>query len=286
MNWLGKLERKFGRYAVKNLMLYITILYGVGLIINIAEPSFYWLHLSLNISKILQGQVWRLITFIVYPPSDSIFWALILGYMFYNIGSTLEHIWGSFRFNIYYISGILFHIIGAFIVYFIWDGSALVTTSYLNWSLFIAFAATFPDTKFLLLYLIPVKAKVLGIIESVIFVISFVFAIVSRDWATALMIVMCTLNFVVFFILTRKQQWATPKVMKQRVKFKTEMKTAQMKFGQHNHKCSVCGQTDIDNPDLEFRYCSKCSGGKEYCMEHLYTHIHVTDDNKQHGNRL
>lgn len=278
MNWFGKLERKLRKYAVKNLMLYITILYAVGLVINIVDPSFYWLHLSLNTSKILQGEVWRLVTFIVYPTSGGIFWSLVMTYVFYNIGSTLERIWGSFRFNVYFISGILFHIIGAIIVYFIWHGSALVTTEYLNWSLFIAFAATFPDTKFLLLYLIPIKAKVLGIIESLVFVFTFVIAIISKDWATALMIVMCTLNFVVFFIITRKQQWASPKVMKQKVKFKTEMMAAQVKFGQHNHKCTICGQTDIDNPDLEFRYCSKCLGGREYCMEHLYTHVHVTDE--------
>ncbi len=280
MNWFGKFERKMNKYAVKNLMLYITILYGVGLVISVVDPGFYWLHLSLNIQEILHGEVWRLVTFIVYPTGGGIFWSLVMTYVFYNIGSTLERVWGSFRFNVYFISGILFHIIGAFIVYFIWHGSALVTTEYLNWSLFIAFAATFPDTKFLLLYLIPIKAKVLGIIESLVFVISFVMAIISKDWATALMIVMCTLNFIVFFIVTRKQQWASPKVMKQKVKFKTEMMTAQMKFGQHNHKCTICGQTDIDNTDLEFRYCSKCLGGREYCMEHLYTHVHITDDNK------
>lgn len=261
-------------------MLYITILYAVGLIINIADPSFYWLNLSLDVSKILQGQVWRLITFIVYPPSGGTFFALIMGYMFYNIGSTLERIWGSFRFNVYFISGILFHIIGSFIVYFILRQPVLITTSYLNWSLLIAFAITFPDTQFLLLYLIPIKAKVLGVIESIMFAVLLVMAIIDGNWATAIMIIMCTLNVLLFFLMTRKQQWASPKVMKQRVKFKTEMKTAQMKFGQHNHKCAICGQTDIDNPDLEFRYCSKCLGGREYCMEHLYTHVHVTDENK------
>ncbi len=280
MNWFGKLERKLGRYAIRNLMLYITILYAVGFALSIIDPTFYWLNLSLDVSKILKGEVWRLITFIVYPPSGSVFWALISAYLFYSIGSTLERIWGSFRFNVYLFSGILFHIIGAFIVYFAFGKHVFITTEYLNWSLFIAFAATFPDNIFLLFYLIPIKAKVLGIIESIMFAVYFVMAIISKDWGTAIMIFMCTLNFVLFFIITRNQQWGSPKVMKQRVKFKTEMKTANIKFGQHNHKCAICGQTDIDNPDMEFRYCSKCQGGKEYCMEHLYTHVHVTGDNK------
>ena len=44
------------------------------------------------------------------------------------------------------------------------------------------------------------------------------------------------------------------------------------------HKCAVCGRTELDAPDLEFRYCSKCAGDHEYCSEHLYTHTHVTED--------
>ena len=282
MNWLTKLERKIGKYAVKNLMLYVTVLYAAGLIINIYDPLFYFQYLSLDIARILHGEVWRLITFIVYPPSDNLFFALIMGYMFYSIGVTLERIWGSFKFNVYFISGILFHIIGAFIVYFIWHNSSMyITTDYLNWSLFFAFAATFPDMQFLLFFLIPVKAKVLGIIDGVLFAVSFVMAIVSGNWATAVMIIMCILNFIIFFLSTKNQPWASPKVMKQKVKFKREMSTSQVKSWQPRHKCAVCGQTEFDNPNLEFRYCSKCAGGKEYCMEHLYTHVHVGSDKKE-----
>lgn len=280
MNWLTRLERKIGKYAIRNLMLYVTILYGIGIVINIADPTFYFLNLSLDIQKVLQGQVWRLITFIIYPPSSGVFFAIIMGYMFFSIGSTLEHIWGSFKFNVYFISGIIFHIIGAFFVYFVFHENVYVTTEYLNWSLFFAFAATFPDTQFLLFYLIPVKAKILGIIDGVMFIVSFVMAIVRRDWATAVMIIMCILNFLIFFLLTRKQPWASPHVVKQRVKFRKEMEASSSKSWQPKHRCAVCGRTEQDDPNLEFRYCSKCSGGKEYCMEHLYTHVHVNDDNK------
>ncbi|MBQ9886797.1 MAG: hypothetical protein IJM37_08080 [Lachnospiraceae bacterium] len=278
MDWLSKLERRFGRFAIKNLMLYVVILYGIGLIINLTRPQFYYDYLALVVPQVLKGQVWRLFTFLIYPPTGNIFFAVIMGYVYYSIGNTLEHMWGSFKFNVYFISGVLFHILGLFIVYFLWENTIFVTTDYLNLSLFLAFAATFPDAQFLLFYLIPVKAKILGLIDAAVFAFSFVMALINHDWSMAVIIVMSFLNFLVFFFTTKRFSFASPGVMKQRVKFKSAMNSSQHRAGQAYHKCAICGQTELDNPALEFRYCSKCAGGREYCMEHLYTHVHIKED--------
>ena len=200
MDWLSKLERRFGRFAIKNLMLYVVILYGIGLIINLTRPQFYYDYLALVVPQVLKGQVWRLFTFLIYPPTGNIFFAVIMGYVYYSIGNTLEHMWGSFKFNVYFISGVLFHILGLFIVYFLWENTIFVTTDYLNLSLFLAFAATFPDAQFLLFYLIPVKAKILGLIDAAVFAFSFVMALINHDWSMAVIIVMSFLNFLVFLL--------------------------------------------------------------------------------------
>lgn len=159
MNWLDKLERKFGRYAIHNLMYYIIILYAVGFVFQMINPSFYYNYLSLDAAAILHGQIWRIVTFIIQPPSSSLLFIIIVLYFYYVLGSNLERTWGAFRFNVYFFSGMLFHVIAAIIVYLLTGLSLPLGTSYLNLSLFFAFAAMYPDLEFLLFFLIPIKAK-------------------------------------------------------------------------------------------------------------------------------
>ena len=124
MNFLRKLEKKFGRYAIPNLMYYIIIMYGMGLIIYVANPNIYFQYLSLDVGAILQGQIWRIVTFLICPPSmssdpmTSVLLSAIAMSLYYFLGRTLEQVWGIFRFNLYFLMGILGHIVAAFILYF------------------------------------------------------------------------------------------------------------------------------------------------------------------------
>ena len=119
MNWIDKLEKKFGRYAIQNLMYYIIILYAVGYVVQLFAPEFYASYLSLDVTAVLRGQIWRLFTFMIYPPSSGLFWFLISLYLYYSIGKTLEYQWGTFRFNLYFVTGVLLHIVGAFVSQFL-----------------------------------------------------------------------------------------------------------------------------------------------------------------------
>lgn len=136
MNWLDKLERRFGRYAIHNLMYYIIILYGVGFVMQLISPMFYYSYLSLNVEAVLHGQIWRIVTFIIQPPSSSPIFMLIALYFYYMLGSSLERTWGAFRFNVYFFGGVLFHVIAAFVVYVLTGLSLPLGTGYLNLSLF------------------------------------------------------------------------------------------------------------------------------------------------------
>lgn len=275
MNFFRKMEHKYGKYAIRNLMYYIILMYLAGILISYINPMFYYSYLSLNAEAILHGQIWRLVTFLICPPSSGIFFNLIAMYLYYSLGSTLERVWGTFRFNVYFFMGVLGHVIAALIIYFTVGASVPLTTYYLNESLLLAFAATFPEVQFWLMGILPIKAKWLGIFIGAQFVYDFVFGgLISR-----LGIGLSMLNFVVFFLITRNYRQVNPKEIKRKQEFKSQMKKAEVqKMIRTHHKCAVCGRTEKDDPTLEFRFCSKCAGGLEYCMDHLYTHKHVTEE--------
>ena len=130
MKFIDKLERKFGKYGIENLTIYIIVSYVLGYALMILNPSVLSM-LSLNVTKILHGQIWRLITWVIYPPSTSstIWFVIAILFFYYPISASLERTWGSFRFTLYILSGIVFTVISAFILYFLTGG---VLDAYLN----------------------------------------------------------------------------------------------------------------------------------------------------------
>ena len=272
MNILNKLERRFGKYAVPNLMYYIVILYAIGVMVQMLAPEVYFRYLMLDARAVLHGQIWRVVTFMIWPPSGDMFFNLLAIYLYYNLGTTLERVWGSFRFNVYFLMGVLGHVLAAVAVYLMTGSIYLLTTSYLNFSLFFAFAATFPDMQFFLFFVIPIKAKWLALFDGAYFAYAFVFGTA----ATRVAVVMSLLNFIVYFVMSRGSRYH-PKEFKRRHDFKAQARqTAQAVKIAGRHRCTVCGRTDLDDPNLVFRYCSKCEGDYEYCQDHLYTHQHIT----------
>lgn len=272
MNLLNRLERKLGKYAIPNLMYYVVILYAIGMFVQMFAPMFYIQYLMLDASAILRGQIWRIITFMIWPPSSSLSFNLLAIYLYYNLGITLERVWGTFRFNVYFFMGILGHVLAALLIYLLTGNVYLLTTDYLNFSLFFAFAATFPDMQFYLFFAIPIKAKWLAIFDGAYFLYGLMFG----GMADRIAIIMSLLNFLIYFLMTRGGKY-NPKEIRRKQQFHAQMREASQPPKQGwRHRCAVCGRTDADDPNLVFRYCSKCEGDYEYCQDHLYTHQHVT----------
>ena len=289
----GSFERKFGKYAIKNLSLVLIICYAFGYLFEWIYPDF--LHfLYLNPYKIIfRGQIWRLVTWLVVPPSGFDFFTLLMLYFYYSIGTTLERTWGTYRYNVYIFSGALFTILGAFLLlgytmlfqtdvftalgedYFT-IVSGMFSTYYVNMSIFLAFAATFPNMQVLLFFILPIKVKVLGIIYGAILIYQFIVGygtnLAVLNVANRFVIAASLMNFIVFFLTSRGKIRMTPKQMKRRQEFRREVKKS-VKITRH--KCAICGRTEETNPELEFRFCSKCDGNYEYCQDHLFTHTHV-----------
>ena len=222
MKFIDKLERKFGRFGIPNLTIYMIVCYVIGYALMIVNPGILnWL--SLEPAYILRGQVWRIVTFLVCPPQSGVLFALLAMYLYYSIGSTLERVWGTFRFNMFFFMGVLGHIIAAFLVYGVTGFSVPMSPYYLNESLFLAFACTFPEMQFLLIF-IPIRAKYLGMMYGALLVYSFL----TGGIIAKIEIVVSMLNFIIFFLMTRNYRKISPKEAVRKQKFKNEMQKAQI----------------------------------------------------------
>ena len=283
---MSNFEKKFGKYAIKNLSLTLIMCYAAGYLIEMVLPGLFYF-LTLNPYAIIHGQVWRLVTWILIPPdSSNLFFVLLMLYFYYSLGTSLERTWGTYRYNVYIFSGMLFTIIGSFLMMgycylvrpadmvaygpsvFFSAVSPLFSTYYVNMSIFLAFAATFPEVQVLLMLIRPIKVKVLGIIYGVMLIANFIQGSAYSRFAMAASL----FNFVVFWITSKNHIHMSPKQVKRRQEYRREVKR---NTGVTKHKCAICGRTELDSPDLEFRFCSKCNGNYEYCQEHLFTHQHV-----------
>ncbi len=293
MRFIQQLEKKLGRYAIKNLMKYVILLYGAGLLIYTFSPNAF-IYLGLDIDKVLQGQIWRLITFLIpyVTLGSNIFFVFIKAYLFYIIGNSLENAWGSFRLNLYFFSAVIFNIVAAFIVYGlanfnILGGIMILFQSPLEIiysSMFFAFAALYPNTQFLIYFIIPVKVKYLAWFSGAMYIYNSYNLIVSGFALGIIPIVVSLANFLIFYFATRDYRSVSPREFERRAKFRKQMNEGRQQgnvteFKGANvitrHKCAICGRTELDDDNLEFRFCSKCDGNYEYCMDHLFTHEHV-----------
>ncbi len=290
-SFMDKMERKFGKYAIRNLTIYIIGLYVVGYILQLAPPSVNITnYLTLDPYLILRGQVWRLFSWVLIPPSAASIWLIITLYFYYFIGTTMERTMGTFRYNVFIFGGIIGVILSAFVSYLVYymilggDQTALgvhmayfsgvFSTYYIQEAVFLSFALCYPDLQLLLFFIIPVKVKYLGIFYAALLGYQAIFTgLINGVYPVFFVILFQFINLMIFYLQTGKLSHLKPKEMKRRADF--QRGTKMMPKGVTRHKCAVCGRTESSNPELEFRFCSKCNGNYEYCQEHLFTHQHV-----------
>lgn len=282
---MKNLRRNFERFCLRNrnkgipnLMLYICIGNAVMYVISMVTRNYTLYNLlSFNRRLILQGQVWRLFTYpLTYLTSNILLMAISL-LCYYSLGNAMERMWGTLKFNIFYLTGVVLMDIYAMIF------NCSANVYYLNMSLFLGYATLFPDASFLLFFIIPVKAWVLALFDLVIILLG----VFSPPFTAANLFPLIALgNFFLFFgkdVLNviplswqsnaRKLFHKKPKQPKV-IQFHVSQKPQEPKQN-YNHRCTVCGRTDVSNPELEFRYCSKCKGYYCYCQDHINNHVHI-----------
>lgn len=284
MDFMTKLERKFGKFSIPNLTIILIVGFILGYMIEIFSPAALEL-ITMDPEKIMHGQVYRLITWVVIPPgSPSIF--IIITLMFYfSIGRTLENAWGDFRYTMYILSGIVFTDAGIMITYFVMKllgqadllnlyyeyGLYGASTYYLCMSMFLAYAFMFPDLQVLLYFIIPIKVRWLGYLDIAYLILTILQYGLMGYYTGMVTVIMSVLNFILFYFAMKGKSRISPAQRKRKRRYHQQVRQTQILT---RHKCAICGQTEEDDPNLEFRYCSRCKGNYEYCQNHLFTHEH------------
>ena len=271
-NWIERFCYRHPNFGIPNLIKYITIANVIFWLIGAVNPTLLS-YLSFNPALILRGQIWRIVTFALYPPSTGIL-AFIAFYFYYMIGSTLERYWGTAQFNIYFFTGIILTVLYGFIMYFVFRINFNLTVEYIYLSMFFSFAVLFPNMQVLLFYFIPIKIKYLAYLDAAL----FIYSIFTTSFPANLLPVVAVLNFLIFCggdlfpNLFNRPSRSTVNFRRESARIKREQQS-----NLYTHKCAVCGRTDADYPELEFRYCSKCAGYHCFCQDHIYNHIHFTE---------
>ena len=278
-----RFSRLHPHFGVPGLMRYIV--FGTAFVYLLGEFSSYGAisFLAFDWGQILRGEVWRLVTFLFLPAESNPLWLLLSLYFTYFIGTLLEREWGTAKFNLYYFSGAALTVLAGIISHYAFGYSAIYGTGYVTTAMFFAFAALYPDMTVLLLF-IPLKVKWLAWFYAARFLLQMLVSLLHFDFVSALLPVVALLNFLVFFwedlhcAASRRAGRVRHQTSPKTIQFKAAARAQQQKEAQQGsrHKCAVCGRTDADFPDLEFRYCSRCEGYHCFCTDHIFTHEHFT----------
>lgn len=290
---MKKLRSKFDRFCyrhsnwgIPNLMLYVVIGSAIVFVMSLVNggDALYDL-LCFNKAKILQGQVWRLFTFVFTYSLGGGFLTPIMLFFFYFMGNHIERQMGTFRFNLFYFSGVILMDLFAMVFFPAYARQEQVLpiltvysamAYYHHLSLLLAFATLNPDSQFLIMFIIPIKAWVMGLIYLILLSIEvFNASFPVMCFPHNLFPLVAVANYFLFFGSDVRNLF--PKRSKQRrAQYTTVQKQAKKQAEpQYQHRCVICGRTDVSHPELEFRYCSKCNGYFCYCEDHINNHTHV-----------
>ncbi|TWT87324.1 hypothetical protein Mal64_28620 [Pseudobythopirellula maris] len=275
MKLLDRLERRFGRYAVPNLTLLLIVGQVVVYFAQLMLPrgGDVFLKFALFPELVLEGQVWRLVTFLFIPPAAGAFPIFVIFFwlIYYMMGTALETTWGDFRYGVFLAIGYLASIAAAFLVEAFTPGGGAVVGDYLYGSVFLAFARLYPDFEIMLFFVLPVKVKWFARLTWLLYAYQLLF---SQTWVERLLIVAAVLNFLLFFggEIWRDAKQGHKRMRRQSKQLKTKGPTKLA------HECRVCGLTSDMAPKTSFRYCSQCEGQQCYCPDHIRDHEHVTSE--------
>ena len=286
---MKKLRRNFNRFCyrhrdkgIPNLMLYICVGTLAMYFLYVMDPSNvlpYWLYFDRDL--ILKGQVWRLVSYVFLDFSGSILLTILILICYYSLGQAIENLWGSLRFTLFYFSGVL--LMDVYCLIF----DCIASSTYLHLSLFLAYATIFPEAQFTLFLIIPIKARYLALLD-----LFLILTGITGPFPGNLFPLIALGNYFLFMgseclnLLPMSWKVNAKRTAKKAVHPRSKtipfnpagsyQATHAKPVAPYTHKCTVCGRTDTDNPDLEFRYCSKCRGYHCYCQDHISNHAHIT----------
>jgi len=268
---LDKLEKRFGGYTIRNVTLHLIV--GQSFIyVLFLSGQFPMDSVALIPERVLAGEVWRVLTFMLVPPLTNPIFALFAWYLFYLMGSSLEGYWGAFRYNVYLLIGYLAAVAVSFLTPSVPSGNVYIMSS-----VFLAFAFLNPNFVIFLFFILPVRVKWLALLTWLGYGVMFLFG----GWTERALVFAATCNFMLFF---GGSIAAKVKLGRRRMAFQAK------EFARRNepfHRCTICGITEKTHPDMDFRYCVECKPERCYCQEHVFDHEHraESEDEESSGGR-
>jgi hypothetical protein len=260
MKFLDLLDRVVRPIAIPNLTQIIIAGQAIMFLAGMTDPALVS-RASLVWSLVLQGEVWRLVTFLIIPVSFSPLWLFFALYIFYMFGTALEQHWGVVRYNTFLMLGALLTIAAAGLV-----PNLPVDGTFLYGTVFLAFATYNPNFTLNLFFVLPVKVKWLAWLQAAGYGLAFLVG----GMAAKLLVLASIGNYLIFFA-PKAIAWFRHRDRRKK------WEARQFKPGaQPRHKCAKCGIDSDTHPNADFRYCSKCGGEKAYCQDHLRDHEHVS----------
>ncbi len=304
---MNKMRNGFERFCFKhrnwgipNLMLYLSVGSALVYLFSLVKQNaILYEYLCFDYNQILRGQVWRLFSYALTLDNGSIFFTLISLICYYSLGRAMENAWGTLRFNLFYFTAVLMMDVYALLIGFIMPEwvpilNQWVSVYYLNLSLFLGYATLYPDAQFLLLFIIPVRAWIFALVDLVLTAWGVIEMLtIGVPVPIALFPLIALANYFLFFgkdvVNLLPTSWRANMGRMFRKKPKKAKQTGTIPFpnagsyqastatvkAPYTHKCTICGRTDVSNPELEFRYCSRCNGYHCYCQEHIANHTHI-----------
>ena len=292
---MKNLRNRFERFCyqnrtrgIPNLMLYVTLGSAVVYVLSMIDDSYLlYQFLCFDRAAILRGQVWRLFTYVFTYSASNVLLTAVSLLCYFSLGRAMENVWGTLRFNLFYLTGVV--LMDLFCMLF--GGSA--TVYYLNMSLFLGYATLYPNAHFLLFFIIPVKAWIFALVDLALTLYDVILYTAAGLIPHNLFPLIAIGNYLLFFGKDVANVIPLSWRINARRAFKKKDKSAPKKTGTipfnagsyqastatvkqpYTHKCTVCGRTDVTNPDLEFRYCSRCNGYHCYCEDHISNHSHI-----------
>lgn len=269
--------------------MYIFIgMYALGSLVLSVFP-YLQAFLCFDAAKILKGEVWRLVTYLLATPESNIFLLLITSFIYISITKTLEQFIGKFRVDFFLVTGIVLQWIYGFLYYLICSSNVillphahltrLLNPMYVYTTLFILFSFIFPDAQFLFMFIFPIRGKWLIFITLILDIIDiaryFAVGLAPYGWFMVGIIVFSILNMILYYLIFQRDKGSFNRKKANFNRSKIHVYSRKESSEKPRHCCAVCGRTEITNPELEFRYCSHCVGNYEYCSVHLYTHTHI-----------
>ena len=265
MSLLDRLERAFGRFAIPGITLYLVIgQVGVFFLemLGRLDPGA----LSFVPAYVREGEAWRLVTFLLQPPASSPLFIAFAWWIFYIMGHALEAYWGAFRYNLFLLLGYGLTVGTGF-----FHPLAVVDNQFLAGSVFLAFAYLNPEFEMLLFFILPLKIRWMALFAWAIYAASFYLG----EWPARLAILAAVGNFFLFF---GADLWRRAGLRTRRMAASPPPLARASEPEETLHRCRICGKTDRSDPQMDFRYCSKCAGSQCYCPDHIFTHEHVTEE--------